>query len=263
MRTKTMQRKRAWLALAGLSPLLSLGCTLAPTLTRIAPIQPTASLQGVQVALVEFVPLPKTYPVDAKALWISAELYDEQRAVQRPGTATTAREATTKVQETLPNRTFVPRDHLNILTKTMLLAMKQRGMPVQLSPSMAAAQKQGADVIVAGVVKEFKVTLQESPLAWLGPGYSGPTGEADIRVWTVILSGQTGARLWEGELQSRVTHSGISTNALDTRWIQILSINESSFHPLRALLAVASYNLAAQLVDRLAETATLAGRIGP
>ena len=69
------------LALVGLVPLLSLGC--APTLTAIAPIVPTASLKDISVALVEFVPLPKTYPIGAKPVFptLTGGLYEEERVV--------------------------------------------------------------------------------------------------------------------------------------------------------------------------------------
>lgn len=243
---RTVQRKLAWLALAGLSPLLSLGCTLAPTLTRLAPIQPTASLQGLQVALVEFVPLPKTYPVGAKLLWFAGELYDEERPV-------------VAYSQKKVIRMFVPRDHQAILTETMLLAMKENGLGVQLLPSVTAAKRVGASLIVSGAFMEFKAGPASDSIFQFNNRAEGFPWQADIRVSITIFSGQTGARLWEGELHSTATHTKMLTNALDTNWTGALDINEKSFHPLRALLAVASYNLAAQLVEHLEQTALLAG----
>jgi len=257
---RAVQRKLAWLALAGLSPLLSLGCAPTPTLTRLAPIQPTAALQGMPVALVQFVPLPKNYPGGAKPFFPTptGELFEEERIVRRPVPAMTGLEAQTSlVNEKVTVRTFVPRDHQAVLTETMLLAMKENGLGVQLLPSVTAAKRVGAILIVSGALMEFKAGPASD---WnLRFNWGFPTYQADIRVSITIFSGHTGARLWEGELHSTATHTKILTNALDANWITALDINERSFHPLRALLAVASYNLTAQLVEHLEQTALLAG----
>jgi hypothetical protein len=196
------------------------------------------------VALVEFVPLPKTYPIGAKALWFAGELYDEERPV-------------VAYSQEKVIRMFVPRDHQVILTETMLLAMKENGLGVQLLPSVTAAKRVGAILIVSGALMEFKAGPASDSNFWFDGGFLNC--QADIRVSITIFSGQTGARLWEGELHSTATHTKILTNALDANWIMALDINERSFHPLRALLAVASYNLTAQLVEHLEQTALLAG----
>lgn len=250
-----------WLALLGIS-LLSFGCATAPMLTPPAVIVPTPALKGVRIALVEFVPLPTTYPVGAKPVFptLTGELYEEEKVFKRPALGTTSTDVMTSFvdEEKAFVRSFVPRDHLTILTETMLVAMKEKGIAVQLSPSLSSAQRSGANLIVMGILREFNVgnvadydgrRRQQTPSRF--------NAQANIRVSWTIFSGQTGARLWEGELQQTVDHSRISTNAFIAQWIQVLAIGESSLHPLRTLLAVASYNLAAQLVERLDEAAAL------
>lgn len=225
-----------WLALLGLS-LLSFGCATAPMLTTPAVIVPTPALKGVRIALVEFAPLPTTYPVGTKPVFptLTGELYEEEKVVTGPEARTSSGE------ETVVVRTFVPRDYQIILAETVLLAMQEKGMVVQIAPTVAAAQQGGEGLIVTGVVKEFK--------------YIG--GQADIQVSVLILSALTGVRLWEGEFHSTATHTAVHVpNAVS--W-QLLEIGEASFHPLRALLALAGYNLAAQLVERLGQTVTLSG----
>ena len=203
------------------------------------------------MALVEFVPLPKTYPVGAKALWFAGELYDEERPV-------------VAYSQEKVIRMFVPRDHQAILTETMLLAMKENGLGVQLLPSVTAAKRVGASLIVSGALMEFKAGPVSDSIFRFNRAFPwqaewGFPWQADIRVSITIFSGQTGARLWEGELHSTATHTKMLTNALDANWIMALNINEKSLHPLRALLAVASYNLTAQLVEHLEQAALLAG----
>jgi hypothetical protein len=244
-----------WLALLGLSA-LGFGCA-SPVLTAPAAIVPTPALKGVRVALVDFVPLPKTYPAGAKPLFLSltGELYEEEKVVTGPEVRTSSGE------ETVTIRTFVPRNHWAILTETMLLAMKEKGMAVEHAPSVAAAQQRGAAIIIAGVAKEFKVIGQATHrFEWVPTPDSYITGEANVRVWTVILSGHTGDRLWEGELKSRATHKLLISNAFNVEGMLSLEIDESSLHPLRAILAVTAYNIAAQLVEQLERTvATAAG----
>lgn len=253
-------RKLAWLAIAGISPLLGLGCMPAPSLTRLTPLLPRASFQGVQVALVEFAPLPKTYPVGAKPYFptLTGELYEEERVILRPGPAMTRIEAQTSfVKEKVTVRTFIPRDHLTILTETVLLAMKEKGIAVQVSPTLSAARQQDPALIVTGVVNEFRAGQASDNSDFSAESGNITSGQADIRVSVIIFSRDAGTRLWEGELHSTVVHTEIITNALHANWIDALEITGVSLHPFRALLALASYNLAAQLVERLEETANL------
>ena len=258
---KTVWRKLAWVPLAGVLPLLGLGCAPSATLTAPARIVPTAALKGIQIALVEFVPLPKTYPIGAKRFFptLTGELYEEEREFRSPGTAMTGAEAETTppVRQKFLVRMFVPRDHLRILTETLLLAMSEKGIDVQRVSSVAAAHKAGARLIVSGAVKEFKVG-EVSDDKFIG-SVSEPfiSGLADIQVAVLIASGSTGSTLWEGDIHSTVTHEQIFTNALHAKWIAALSIDENSLHPLRTLLAMASYNLAAKLVDELEKSAVL------
>ena len=256
----TVWRKLAWLPLAGVLPLLGLGCAPFAMLTAPAPIVPTAALKGVQIALVEFVPLPKTYPIGAKRFFptLTGELYEEEREVQRPGTAMTRAEAMTSiVRKKVVVRTFVPRDHLSILTETLLLAMSEKGIDAQRLPSVAAAHKAGARLIVSGALKEFKVGQVSDGIDFQQEADHTTSGRADIRVAVLILSGHTGSTLWEGDIHSMVTHSKIFTNALHAIWINALNIDEASLHAFRTLLAMASYNVAARLVDELEKSAAL------
>ncbi|MDE2179454.1 MAG: hypothetical protein KGJ40_01205 [candidate division NC10 bacterium] len=249
-----------WLTLLGLS-LLSFGCATAPMLTPPAVIVPTPALKGVRVAVVDFVPLPKIYPTGLRPLFpsLTGELYEEERVVTGPEVRTSSGE------ETVTIRTFVPRDHWAILTDTILLAMKEKGMIVEQAPSIAAAKQQGAVIIIAGVVKEFEVTGQATyrfaRFDWFQfrPTDLASAGEANVRVWMIIFSGLTGDRLREEELHATATHTALPTNAFYAKGARVLEIDEASLHPLRALLTVASYNLAAQLVDRLGQTVALSG----
>jgi hypothetical protein len=212
-----------------------------------------------RVALLDFIPLPRTYTVDAERFFptITGELYEEEREIQRPGAAMTAAEAmTSHAQEKVPVRTFVPRDHLAILNETLVLAMSAKGIDVQRFPSVAAAHKAGARLIVIGAVKEFKVGQMSDDIRLQG-GQISTSGRADIRVAVLIVSGSTGSTLWEGEIHSTVTHSEILTNALHARWIQALAIDETSLHAFRTLFAMASYNVAAKLMDELEKSAPL------
>jgi len=255
---KTSQRKLAWLPLAGVLPLLGLGCAPSVTLTAPAPIVPAATLKGVQVALVEFVPLPKTYPVGAKAYFpaLTRELYEEERTVRDRKAGLDPRISFVKK---VTVRTFVPRDHLTILTETMLLFMKEKGVTISLAPTLGAARESGASLIVTGVLSEFKVGQPSDETVFMRSHGLFTNAQANVRVSIMIFSGPTGARLWEGQFQSTVIHTEILTNALHATWIEVLGMSETSFHPLRVLLAVATYNLAAQLVDRLEQTVGLTG----
>ena len=214
------------------------------------------------MALVDFVPLPKTYPVGAKRYFptLTGELYEEERMILRPGPAMTHIEAQTSfVKEKVTVRTFVPRDHLAILTETVLLAMKEKGIAVQPSHTLGAAQRQDPALIITGVVTEFRAGQASDSSDFLAQSGNSTSGQADIRVSVIIFSGNTGARLWEEELHSTVVHTKIITNALHANWIDALEVTEVSLHPFRALLALASYNLAAQLVERLERAANLPG----
>lgn len=244
-----------WLALLGLLP-LSFGCASTPVLTPPAVISPTPALKGVRVAVIDFVPLPKNYPAGLRPLFpsLTGELYEEERVVTGPEVRTSSGE------ETVTLRTFVPRDHWAILTDTIVLAMKEKGINAEHAQSIAAAKQQGAAVIIAGAMKESKATGQATyRFDWFRfrPADAEIAGEATIRVGMIILSGHTGDRLWEGELYATTTHTALLTNAFHVQGARVLEINEVSLHPLRALLAVASYNLAAQLVDRLGQIVAL------
>lgn len=243
-----------WLTLLGLS-LLSFGCTSTAVLTPPAVIAPTPVLKGIRVALVDFVPLPKTYPAGSRLLFpsLTGELYEEERVVTGPEVRTSSGEGTMTI------RTFVPRDHWAILADTILLSMKEKGITIEHARSVAAAKQQGAAVIIAGAMKEFKATGQRATYRsdWFRPAELASASEANVRVWTIILSGHTGDRLWEGELHATTTHEALFSNAFYAKGTRVLEINEASLHPLRALLAVASYNLAARLVDRLGQIVAL------
>ena len=257
----TALKKLGYLTIGGVWALLGLSCAYAPRLTAIATIAPKASLQGVKVALVDFIPLPRTYPAGAERYFptLTGELYEEEREVQSPGVAMTAAKATTTppVRQKVLARMFVPRDHLPILTETLMLAMSEKGIDVQRLPAVAAARTTGADLIVSGVVKEFKAGQASDGADPLRESDLSTNGRADIRVAMLILSGHTGSTLWEGEIHSTVTHSKIFTNALHARWTEALDINEASLHAFRTLFAMASYNVAARLVDELEKSAAL------
>lgn len=251
-------KKLGCLMIGGIGALLGLGCAPAARLTAVATITPKASLQGVSIALLDFIPLPRTYPDGVERFFptLTGELYEEERVVQRPGAAMAAAEAmTSHVQEKVPVRLFVPRDHLAILIETLLLAMSEKWIDVQRLPSVAAAHTAGAHLIVSGVVKEFKAGQASDGSDLLRESDLSTSGRVDIRVAVLISSGSTGSKLWEGDIHSTVTHSKIFTNALHARWTEALEIDEASLHAFRSLFAMASYNVAARLVGELEKSA--------
>jgi hypothetical protein len=105
-------------------------------------------------------------------------------------------------------------------------------------------------------MKEFKLGQMSDDIRLQGGQFS-TSGRADIRVAVLIVSGSTGSTLWEGEIHSMVTHSNFFTIALHARWIQALAIDETSLHAFRTLFAMASYNVAAKLVEELEKSAVL------
>jgi len=258
-----LMRKLGRLTLFGFLALLGLGCSRA-MLTAISPVAHPGSLRGVKVALVEFPSLPPDYPIRAKPFFpsLTGELYEEDTRIRRPNpTAIGGGLTPGEVEEIVAMRTFVPRDHQTILNDTILLAMGQKGFFVELSPSAAAASRAGATLIVMGVVKKFKIERVGE-----GKDFRGlsTNAKAEVRVLVGLFSGLTGAPVWEGELQSTVTHTELYTQALQAKGanvLHVLRLNESPYHGFRSLLAMASYNIASQLAERL-ETIALTGAPG-
>ena len=180
------------------------------------------SLENRKICVVDFFPLPENYPpnADLSEFSLTQELYNGKEG-----------------------RIFVPRNYQKIIFDTIILALAQKNIKVEKYPSTVDAIMDNCHVILTGAVKESKVIEGK---------FGKHSFSAIVSLYIRVLEGKDAIILLEKGISSTVNQSDIGMSDISIGETEILTLNEeSSLHPLRTLLSLATYNLLDDLMKQI------------
>jgi hypothetical protein len=211
------------------------GCASAPVIrTPLTLVQPHERLRQIPIGIVAAFPLPPTYPSPSEPNEFSEEVFD------------------------LPTseHLLIPTDHATMVNETLRLALKYAGLQPTLYPTIAHAAQAGSRFIIIPAIARVEVkvfTPGPTLLDILSRSYiPRPRITALTALSIAVFDARTASIRLIETLQWSLERPGLAPRRLTSSalWAPTL-MNESTYQPLRALVAQGIFDLAQQLIDRL------------
>lgn len=212
-------------------------CLASVYFSKLQDSQIATILKTKKIGLLDFFQLPPNYPPTYKPLEFSSskELY---------------------ASEISKVRIFVPRNSTSMIVELLMLALSEKGVSIEHYANIEEAFTAGAEIVIAGAIKECKVSA-EAPDA--------DSLKAEISVHLIVFNAIKGDKiLREGDIkevaflkpEKEAVNGNTDFQLIMSNFFKkdsdIFTISEEEcFHPLRVLLSVAIHNSLKQVIEKL------------